>query len=345
MDLKGMTFAETLEWLESIGEKPYRARQIRSWILTRGVSGFSEMTDISKTFREYLEKNATFTRIEEVSRQTSSDGTIKFLFRLADGHTVESVWIPDEDRATLCVSTQVGCKINCGFCLTGKGGFKRNLDTAEIVDQLVQARRLVPEGKVTNVVLMGMGEPLDNYDNVLQALKVWTDEDGGLIGARKITLSTSGLAPAIERLGDDFPKVKLAVSLNATNDEVRDKIMPLNKKYPLKKLFAALSKWPLPKGRRVTFEYVMLAGVNDSDQDAAELARLCKIVPSKINLIPFNPCPGVSYKRPSHDRVEKFRELLIKKHITVMVRESRGGDILAACGQLREAKEAKGSEG
>lgn len=340
--MKQLTALETQQWLESLGEKPYRAKQMRAWIFMRGVADFSQMTDISKKFRETLPQIARVTKLEEAARSVSEDGTIKFLHRLEDGHTVESVWIPADDRATLCVSTQVGCKLGCRFCLTGKWGFIRDLSAAEIIDQLIAARLAVPGGRVTNVVLMGMGEPLDNYENVLRALNVWTEGDEGIIGARKITLSTAGLAPRIVDLAGDFPKVKLAVSLNAVTDDVRGQIMPINKKYPLKELFAALAKWPLPRGRRITFEYVMLSGVNDSDRDAEALCQLTRDIPSKINLIPFNECPGLPYKRPDEGRVEKFREILMKNNRTAIVRESRGRDILAACGQLREEKELKG---
>ena len=337
MDFKQATAQEAEDWMEAIGEKPYRARQVRSWVFSKGVSDFAQMTDLSKSFRETIAHKAIVTQIKEVKRDVSVDGTIKFLFGLDDGNTIESVYMPGADRVTLCISTQVGCKLNCKFCLTGKNGFMRNLSAAEIVDQLIQVKNRVPGGRVTNLVLMGMGEPLDNYDATVKALRIFTEPDLNLIGGRKITLSTAGVAPAILRLADDFSKVKLAVSLNAPSNEKRNQIMPINKKYPIETLMAALKKWPLPHGRRITFEYVMLGGFNDSDADAAELGKITRVVPSKINLIPYNPCPGLPFERPSTERVEKFRSALVKNHHTVTVRESRGGDILAYCGQLRQA--------
>jgi 23S rRNA (adenine2503-C2)-methyltransferase len=323
--------------MEAIGEKPYRARQVRAWIFSKGVSDFAQMTDLSKSFRETIAQKAVVTQITEVKRDVSADGTIKFLFGLADGNTIESVYMPGADRVTLCVSTQVGCKLNCKFCLTGKNGFARNLSAAEIVDQLIQVKNRVPGGRVTNLVLMGMGEPLENYDATVKALRIITEPDLNLIGARKITLSTAGVVPGILRLADDFSKVKLAVSLNATTNEKRSQIMPINKKHPIESLMATLKKWPLPHGRRITFEYVLLGGLNDSDADAAELCKITRMIPSKINLIPYNPCPGLPFERPSVERVEKFRSVLVKNHITATVRESRGSDILASCGQLRQA--------
>lgn len=336
MDFKQVTAREAEEWMEAIGEKPYRARQVRSWIFSKGVSDFAQMTDLSKQFRETIAQKAVVTQITEIKRDVSTDGTIKFLFGLADGNTIESVYMPGADRVTLCISTQVGCKLNCKFCITGKNGFARNLSAAEIVDQLIQVKNRVPGGRVTNLVLMGMGEPLDNYDATLRALRIITEPELNLIGARKITLSTAGVVPGILKLAEDFPKVKLAVSLNSPTNEKRSQIMPINKKHPIESLMAALKKWPLPHGRRITFEYVMLGGFNDSDADAVELGKIARAVPSKINLIPYNPCSGLPFERPPTERVEKFRSVLIKSNHTVTVRESRGGDILASCGQLRQ---------
>lgn len=336
VDLKELTFPQTVSWLESLGEKKYRAKQIRSWVFQRGVADFEEMTDLSKQLRARLAESARVTKTRETARSTSSDGTMKFLFELEDGHHIESVWIPEEKRATLCVSTQVGCKLGCAFCLTGAGGFIRNLRAAEIVDQLIQARKLAPGEKVTNVVLMGMGEPLDNYENVLRALEVMTEEKEGLIGKRKVTLSTAGVVPGILKLAENMPKIKLAVSVNAATDEVRNRIMPINKKYPLKDLTAALAKWPLPPGRHITFEYVMLEGVNDSGDDARALSDLIGKLPVTVNLIPYNQCPGLPFRRPSDERVKTFWKTLKGMGRDVTIRESRGQDILAACGQLRE---------
>ncbi len=332
IDLKGMTSTQMVEWIASIGEKPFRAKQIRQWIFQHGISDFEQMTNLSKTLRDRLNSCAYVTDINEVSRQVSRDGTIKLLFKLWDGLTIESVWIPDGDRGTLCVSTQVGCKLGCKFCLTGDSGFTRNLDAGEIVDQLMQVRKSL---KVTNIVFMGMGEPLDNYENVLQTLRIFTEQDTALLGARKITLSTAGVAPGIAQLANDFPKIKLAVSLNAADDQTRSKIMPINKKYPLAKLVAALKKWPLPAGRLITFEYVLLSGVNDSDEDARKLVRFAGKLPCKINLIPYNPCPHLSFKRPGKKRIARFSKILTDSGLMAFQRDSRGADILAACGQLR----------
>ncbi|MGK7345756.1 MAG: 23S rRNA (adenine(2503)-C(2))-methyltransferase RlmN [Candidatus Nitrospinota bacterium M3_3B_026] len=336
VDLKGLTYAETVDFFASIGERPWRADQVRSWMFEKGAASFAEMTDLSKGLRARLEKEARLTALAEAGRVVSSDGTMKFLFRLEDGHTVESVWIPEKRRATLCVSTQVGCKLGCAFCLTGSGGFVRDLSAVEIVDQLVQARRLVPGGRITNVVLMGMGEPLDNYDNVLAALKVMTEPERGLAGARRVTLSTAGITPGILKLAGDYPKIKLAISLNAPDDAVRNELMPINRKYPLAALMGALRKWPLPKGKNITFEYVLLAGVNDSADDARALHRLLGRLPATVNLIPYNPCPGLPFERPDDEAVELFWRTLKELGRDVTIRKSRGGDILAACGQLRE---------
>ncbi len=337
IDLKQATAAQTAEFVSSLGEKQYKARQIRKWLFERGVSDFSRMTDLSKNFRALLAEKAKVTELKEDKRLESKDGTIKFLFRLADGLSVESVWIPEGKRRTLCVSTQVGCRLNCRFCLTGRDGFKRDLTAGEIIDQVVQARKRSPDKRVTNVVLMGMGEPLDNFENTLQALKVMTDSDFRLVGVRKITLSTAGVAPAIERLAKLFPKVKLAVSLNSCDDAVRNDLMPINKKYPLKYLASTLSGYPLPKGRKITIEYVLLSGVNDSDEAAGELDLFARRFPSKINLIPYNPCPGVPYESPERSTVDRFARILLDRGHSVFIRESRGRDIMAACGQLRES--------
>lgn len=341
IDFKAVTNDEAVDWFRAADERSFRAGQVLTWIRHKGIDDFADMTNLAKPLRAWLSAHAAVTSLDVARRDESVDGTIKFLYRLADGHTVESVWIPDEERATLCVSSQVGCKLDCGFCLTGAGGFERDLSVGEIVDQVIQAKRRVPDGRVTNLVFMGMGEPLDNYDNVVQALKVITDTASPLVGARKVTLSTCGLAPAIERLAEDFPKIKLAVSLNGTSDEQRNAIMPVNRAYPLSALFEALAKWPLPQGRRITFEYVLMAGVNDSDDDADRLVRLTDRIPATINLIPFNECPGLPFKRPGRKRIEAFRDRVHGGHRVITIRESRGQDILAACGQLREASAEK----
>ncbi len=341
-DLKQATLEQTIKFFEGLGEKPFRAGQVRKWIFAKQVADFGLMSDLSKPLRARLDEIAKVTELEEVTSLQSTDGTVKRLFKLSDGLTLESVLIPDGSRRTLCVSSQVGCKLNCDFCLTGKGGFIRDLTPVEIIDQVVQAVKLAPDNRVTNVVLMGMGEPLDNFDNVTQALRVLAEPDIKLIGLRKITLSTAGIVPGILRLADDFPKVKLAVSVSSGDEKIRDRLMPINKKYPLTKLRTALAKFPLPKGRRITIEYVMLSGVNDSSKAALELSDFAKGFPSKINLIPFNECPGIDYAAPAMESVEKFQQTLIKLGHSVFIRQSRGGDIMAACGQLWD-KESSGA--
>jgi 23S rRNA (adenine2503-C2)-methyltransferase len=336
IDIKAQTLEETIGFIQNLGEQPFRAKQVRAWFFTKGAVDYNAMTNVSKSLREKLSAATVVTNLTEAARSVSTDGAIKFLYRMSDGATVESVWMPDDERATLCLSTQVGCRLGCAFCLTGAGGLSRNLTTAEIVDQVIQTKQRVPEGKVTNLVFMGMGEPLDNFDNVAQAIRVITDSDTHLVGARRITLSTSGLVPAIIKLAEIKPRVKLAVSLNATTDEVRSALMPINKKYPIATLIDTLKRWPLPTGQRITIEYVLIAGVNDSDDDAHRLHELTRSFASKINLIPFNPCGPLPFDRPSNERVERFREILIGYHRVTLVRQSRGADIMAACGQLRE---------
>ncbi len=335
IDLKQSTLAETEHFVSKAGENPYRARQIRQWIFHRGVCDFGSMTDLSKSLRDRLAHIASVTCLKQIGKTESADGTIKLAFELSDSAIIESVWIPEEKRKTLCISTQAGCKMGCRFCLTGKSGFIRNLSAAEIVDQVICARKSVPGGRVTNLVLMGMGEPLDNYENTFKALKVITEPDAGLVGARKITLSTAGVVPGIMKIADDFPRVKLAVSINAPNDDLRNELMPINRKYPLARLQNALKTFPAPKGKRITLEYVMLKGVNDSENNAIELSEFAaKDFPAKINLIPFNPCPGAPFDRPDRPEIEKFRDILVNRGHNVFIRESRGNDILAACGQL-----------
>jgi len=329
------------DFIKSTGEKPFRAGQIRKWLFESGVSDFNEMTNLSKSLRARLDKIAMVTELKEEMRLESEDGTLKFVYKLDDGLFIESVLIPEGKRMTLCVSTQVGCKLNCKFCLTGLTGFKRNLTAGEIVDQVIKSRERADGARVTNVVLMGMGEPLDNFKNTVQALKIMTDTDFRLVGVRKITLSTAGVAPGIDLLAQEFPKVKLAVSLNTCDDAVRDNMMPINKKYPLKTLASALARFPLPKGRRITIEYVMIKDVNDSNQDAEKLKQFAFKFPSKINLIPFNECHEIPYARPSRRAIERFADTLIAGGHSVFIRESRGRDIMAACGQLRQTAETK----
>jgi 23S rRNA (adenine2503-C2)-methyltransferase len=298
------------------------------------------MTDVGRALRAELEARFGLTTLERADEQRSSDGTIKWKWRAADGRFIESVYMPEKERKTLCVSSQAGCAMGCSFCLTATMGLLRNLTVGEIVDQVHRAnRRLVELGEgegprpLTNLVFMGMGEPLANFENLKGALETLLSEDGPNFSHRHVTVSTAGLVPMIRRLGEET-QVKLAVSLNATNDEIRSRIMPINRRYPIAELLGACRAFPMKQGRRITFEYVMLGGVNDTDADAARLGRLLRGIPSKVNLIPYNESPGLELQAPAAERVEAFRDQLIAMDITAVVRKSRGRDIAAACGQL-----------
>jgi len=339
INIKSLTRDELQASIVELGLKKYRADQLLTWIYTHHARTFDDMTNIAKTERGQLSSCFCISLPQIIRTEISSDGTRKFLFNLEDGHTVESVLIPDEDRQTLCISSQVGCKQACRFCLTGSKGFIRDLTPYEIVDQVQEISHLLRQEEkrgLTNIVLMGMGEPLANLDNVAAALTVITSGKGLDFATRRVTVSTAGLVPEIGKLGRSGVKVNLAVSLNATTDEVRDRIMPVNKRYPIKELLAACRHFPLDPRRRITFEYVMLQGVNDTMEDAQRLAKLLKGIKCKINLIPFNPFPGSEFKRPDDANVRRFQKILLDHHYITPVRESRGRDISAACGQLRE---------
>jgi len=330
---------ELAQGLVERGLKKFRAAQVFEWIYRNRASSFDEMTNIAKSERSLLSDTFCITAPAVVRAELSKDGTRKFLFALEDRHTVESVLIPDQDRMTLCVSSQVGCAQACRFCLTGKGGFARNLKAHEISDQVLEVSRILNrEGTrgITNIVLMGMGEPLANFEEVMKALKTITGDRGLGFSPRRVTVSTDGLVPEINALGKSGIKVNLAVSLNATTDEIRDRIMPVNRRYPIKQLMAACRHFPLEQRRRITFEYVMLKGVNDTQEDALRLTRLLRGIKCKVNLIPFNPFPGSEFSRPDDAAVRRFQMILLDHHYTALVRESRGRDISAACGQLRE---------
>ena len=352
-NIKLLSSDELASILTGKGLRTYRAGQIFGWIFGRGASRFDEMTDIAKQERAALEEWFVIPRLRRAAVETSDDGTRKFLFVLEDGHSIESVLIPDDDRLTLCISSQVGCGQACRFCLTGAGGFTRNLASWEIVDQVVEVERFLLEQvsrqggsdggpllgadrRITNIVLMGMGEPLANYDEVVKSLTVLTDKKGSGFSGRRITVSTAGLVPEMGRLGRSGLRVNLAVSLNATTDEARDRIMPVNRRYPLAELLAACRRYPLEPRRRITVEYVLLAGVNDREEDARRLVKLLHGIRCKINLIPFNPFPGSAFDRPDEAAVGRFQRILTERHYTALVRASRGRDISAACGQLRE---------
>jgi 23S rRNA (adenine2503-C2)-methyltransferase len=326
-------------WFAQQGEKPFRARQVLHWVHQFGQDQFAAMTDIAKSLREKLEQTAAVAPPPLISDRMSDDGTHKFLFDVGGGNAVESVFIPEDDRGTLCISTQAGCALDCAFCSTGKQGFNRNLTTAEIIGQLWQANRALgvkpkEERAISNVVLMGMGEPLANFDNVVHALRLMLDDHAYGLSRRRVTVSTSGIVPAIDRLGDTVP-VALAVSLHAPDDALRNELVPLNRKYPLAELMAACRRY-LEKSPRdfITFEYVMIDGVNDGDAHARALLQLTRTVPCKFNLIPFNPFPHSGFKRSSHERIRRFQEILIEAGYVATVRKTRGDDIDAACGQL-----------
>ncbi|MFB0937237.1 MAG: 23S rRNA (adenine(2503)-C(2))-methyltransferase RlmN [Propionivibrio sp.] len=321
------------------GEKAFRARQVLRWMHRFGQSDFDAMTDIAKSLREKLKRIATIVPPAIVSDRLSDDGTRKFLFDVGGGNAVETVFIPEDDRGTLCVSTQAGCALDCSFCSTGKQGFNRNLTVAEIIGQLWQANRALgadPAGEriISNVVLMGMGEPLANFENSVTALRLMLDDNAYGLSRRRVTVSTSGLVPVMDRLRDECP-VALAVSLHAPNDALRDELVPINRKYPLRELMAACQRY-LEKAPRdfVTFEYVMLDGVNDSDDHARQLLELTHDVPCKFNLIPFNPFPGSPYRRTPSPRIRRFAEILMNAGVVTTTRKTRGDDIDAACGQL-----------
>ncbi|MBL8699364.1 MAG: 23S rRNA (adenine(2503)-C(2))-methyltransferase RlmN [Alphaproteobacteria bacterium] len=345
-NLVGLTRAEIAAAMTELGEKSFRAQQIWRWIYVRGATSFDGMTDISKPLRARLEERFYVFRPAVTRHQKSVDGTQKWLLQMADGAEIECVHIPESDRGTLCVSSQVGCTLTCKFCHTGTQRLVRNLEADEIVAQLLSARDALgewppPESgrKLTNIVLMGMGEPLFNYDNVARAMSIARDPEGFGLSRRKITLSTSGVVPMIRRCGAEIG-IMLAISLHAVTDELRDHLVPINKKWPLAELMAACRDYPgLSNARRITFEYVMLKGVNDSLADAKALVKLIDGIPAKVNLIPFNPWPGSSFECSSWDQIEKFSDVVAEAGYTSPVRRPRGRDILAACGQLKSDTE------
>ncbi len=337
--------AELVRWCGELGEKPFRAKQLQRWIHQFGEGDFAAMTDLAKSLREKLKTHATIAAPTIISHHTSADGTPKWLLAVGNGNAVESVFIPEENRGTLCVSTQAGCAVNCRFCSTGKQGFSRNLSTGEIIGQLWMAESLlrrtkgVPPGpkgerQITNVVMMGMGEPLLNYEPTVAALTLMLDDNAYGLSRRRVTVSTSGVVPMIDKLSGDCA-VALAVSLHAPNDKLRDELVPLNRKYPLKELMAACRRY-LDFAPRdfITFEYCMLDGVNDTDAHARELLALVADVPCKLNLIPFNPFPESGLRRSNAPRIKAFAKVLMDAGIVTTVRKTRGDDIDAACGQL-----------
>ena len=338
-NLLGFDAAGLERFFEAQGEKPFRARQVLRWVHQRGEADFGRMSDLAKSLREKLAATASVKSPVVVGDTAAADGTRKWLLKVDGANAVEAVFIPEVRRGTLCVSSQAGCVLDCAFCSTGKQGFNRNLSTAEIIGQLWLANRLLKENDygerpITNVVMMGMGEPLLNLDNVIPALRLMLDDNAYGLSRRRVTVSTAGVIPGLERLRDECP-VALAVSLHAPNDELRDRLVPVNRKYPLARLLAACKRY-LDKAPRdfITFEYVMLDGVNDSDAHARELVALAAKVRSKFNLIPFNPFPNSDFRRSPPERIRGFADILQRAGLTVTVRKTRGDDIAAACGQL-----------
>ncbi len=336
-NLLDFTLEEMESFIASLGKEKFRARQIMKWLHQSGVMSFDAMTTLSKNFREKLSAISRISRPEIVKIQKSSDGTQKALLKLEDGLFIESVLIPGKSHWTICISTQAGCAMGCEFCLTARQGFKRNLTPGEIVGQLTTLRYETSEGPhINNIVMMGMGEPLANYKNTIKSIQILTSDFGGGISNRRITVSTCGLAPQIMQLGKDIC-INLAVSLNAHDDETRSRLMPVNKKYPLATLLDACKKYPMPGRRMLTYEYILIDGVNSTRADAEKLARLLKDQRCKLNLIVFNEFPGSDFKAPSAKDVSAFQQVLLDRHFTAMLRKSKGSDILAACGQLSGA--------
>ena len=338
------TRAQLVAWLTEQGIAPYRADQILKWIYLRQADSFNLMTDLSKDIRRLLVQHFVIGRLEVDKIETSRDGSRKYLFKLSDGKHIESVLIPEGDHYTLCVSSQVGCAQGCLFCLTATGGFERNLTRAEIIAQVRDIKNELenPE-QLRNIVFMGMGEPLANYKNLVSALDTLTDNDAGLrFATRRITVSTAGLVPKFAALGRDT-KVNLAISLNAIDNDTRSRLMPINRVYPLESLLKACRQYPLPAGRRITFEYILLKGINDSESHARRLVKLLQPIRCKLNLIPFNPHEGCDFKRPAESVIQAFYDILFAKNYTVIIRRSKGQDISAACGQLRARSAGRGA--
>ena len=339
VNLLGLTRRGLEDYFQACGERPFRAVQLLKWIHQQRVSEFSQMTNLSKDLRERLGREAEVALPEIVSTHKSIDGTIKWLVRVGSHNAIEMVFIHDEPRGTLCISSQVGCALNCTFCSTARQGFNRNLGSAEIIAQVWLARKLLEQDasarrRITNVVLMGMGEPLLNFDNVVDALELMLEDNAHGFARRRVTLSTAGVVPKIDALRQRCP-VSLAVSLHAPNDKLRDQLVPLNKHYPIRDLLAACRRYVQDDARgKVTFEYVLLAGINDSLTHARELAALLADVPAKVNLIPFNPFPMSGYERSANGAIDDFRDVLLAKRIVTITRKTRGDDIDAACGQL-----------
>jgi 23S rRNA (adenine2503-C2)-methyltransferase len=343
-NIADLTSKELSRFLTEHKHPTYRAKQICQWLFQKRATTFAEMTNLSQELRDKLAEHFVIGRLRILRRAESRDGTVKFLFGLADGESIESVLIPEPTRLTLCISTQAGCAFGCAFCATAVLGLKRNLTCSEIVDQILEvSRTLTDDRRITHIVLMGMGEPLANYDQTLRALQIIADSEWGVgISPRRVTLSTVGLVPQIEKLMAET-KVNLAISLHAPNTDLRGQLMPVNRKYSLAQLIDCCRSLPIPRRKRITFEYVLLHGVNDSEQHARELAKLLRGIPSKVNVIPFNPHPGSEFLRPTNENIARFQNCLHDAGVQINVRRPRGDDIQAACGQLQG--EEAGREG
>lgn len=334
VNLRDLSLAGIENFILTLGKEKYRARQIMKWLYHQGATSFDEMTTLARAFRSKIGELAEISQPEMIKTQISRDGTKKILFELMDGYLIESVLIPGKNHWTTCLSTQVGCRMGCKFCFTGRQGFKRNLLPSEITGQFTALKFKTTEGPdIKNIVLMGMGEPLDNYENTINAIGILTSDPGAGFSHRKLTLSTCGIAPMISQLGKGA-SVNLAVSLNAADDETRSALMPVNNKYPLNVLLDACRTYPMPGRRMLTFEYILIAGMNASREDAKKLGRLLKGIHCKLNLIAFNEFPESPFKAPANEDVQAFQQELLKQHYTAIIRKSKGRDILAACGQL-----------
>lgn len=339
VNLLGLTREQLAQLCVDMGEKPFRGTQVMRWLHRAGVDHLDAMSDVSKAFRTRLAERTTIVHPQVIRDSTASDSTRKWLLDVGQNNAIETVFIPETNRGTLCISSQAGCALDCSFCSTGKQGFNRNLEAGEIIMQLWHAARTLKadgggERPITNVVMMGMGEPLANFENVVTAMEIMLDDHGYGLSRRRVTLSTSGIVPALDRLRDRLP-VALAVSLHAPNDELRDILVPINKKYPLDSLLSACERYLVKAPRDfVTFEYVMLEGINDQPQHAEQLIKIAQRIPSKLNLIPFNPFPGTTYRRSSNNTIHSFQQRLMDAGIVTTIRKTRGEDIDAACGQL-----------
>jgi 23S rRNA (adenine2503-C2)-methyltransferase len=335
VDLKNLSPLELRDFISSFGKERYRSLQILRWLYQKGTHSIDEMTNLSKKFHQELSEISFISTLHPLHVEQAKDGTKKFLFQLEDENRIESVLIPDKKRLTLCLSTQVGCALGCRFCLTGKMGWKRDLMVSEILNQILAVREThTDKTSITNVVLMGMGEPLANYKNTLKAIELMTNPEGFKFSSRRITLSTVGLLPELEQLAKEKISFRLAISLNASDEETRSYLMPINRRYPLKKVLEACRNFPLRPRTRITFEYVLVEGFNDSLQDAKRLLKILSGIPSKVNLIPLNEAPGIPFKRPSEEKTKRFQEILMEGGLTAIIRASKGAEISAACGQL-----------